>query len=137
MTALERLRQALAQQKEGKLAEAEQVYLSLISEYPDNADASHLLGLIRSDQDRDKEAILLIEKAIAINPNASAFHHNIAGIYRRTGRLASAELEFRRAIELNPDYGEAYQGLAEMVKFTRDDPLVEKILTQLKSSALD
>lgn len=137
MTMLERLRQALAQQKAGKLAEAEQAYLGLIAEYPENADASHLLGLIRSEQDRDDEAIVLIESAIAINPEASAFHHNIAGIYRRKGRLAKAEIEFRRAIELKPDYGEAFQGLAEMVKFTRDDPLVEKILIQLKSSELD
>ncbi|MFT4712395.1 MAG: tetratricopeptide (TPR) repeat protein [Candidatus Azotimanducaceae bacterium] len=137
MTFLKRLREALAQQKEGKLAEAEEVYLNLISEYPENADASHLLGLIRSSQDRDEEAILLISKAIAISPNASAFHHNIAGIYRRQGSLATAEKEFRRAIELKADYGEAFQGLAEMVKFTRGDPLAEKILTQLNSSELD
>lgn len=126
----------MEQQIAGELEPAEKVYLEILEEEPENPDANHLLGLIRSEQDRSEEAITLIEKAIGINDEAAPFHHNIAGIYRRMGRLTEAENEFRRAIELKPDYGEAYQGLAEMVRFERGDPFYGQAMSQLKSPGL-
>ena len=137
MTTLDRLRRAMAQQVEGRQAEAEQTYLQVLSEEPDNPDAHHLLGLVRSEQDRDDEAVSFIERAIQLSPNTSAFHHNIAGIYRRMGELKAAEAEFRRAIELKPDYGEAFQGLAEMVTFSKGDLLLDRIQAQLDSPDLE
>lgn len=134
---LRRLSEAMERQIEGRLDEAEPVYIDILESEPDNPDANHLLGLVRSEQDRDREAVTLIEKAISINPDAAPFHHNIAGIYRRQGRLVDAEREFRRAIELKPDYGEAYQGLAEMVKFERDDPFYAQVMQQLNSQGLE
>ncbi|MEX2489875.1 MAG: sulfotransferase [Pseudomonadales bacterium] len=134
---LEKLNKAMSQQIEGNLEEAESIYLEVLESEPENPDAIHLLGLIRGEQDRSDEAVELIEKAIGINPNAAPFHHNIAGIYRRIGRLEDAEREFREAVRLKPDYGEAYQGLAEMVKFERNDPLLNQVLTQLNRSNLD
>ena len=68
-----------------------------------DANALHLLGLITSQQNDPDLGVQLIEKAIGENPGAPAFHHNIAGIYRRMGRLDEAELQFRKAIELTMD----------------------------------
>ncbi|MBD3646685.1 MAG: sulfotransferase [Pseudomonadales bacterium] len=136
-TTLEKLNDAMSKQIEGDLAYAEEIYLDILRTEPDHPDAVHLLGLIRGEQDRNDEAVALIEKAIDINPDAAPFHHNIAGIYRRMGRLEDAEREFREAIRLKPDYGEAYQGLAEMIRFQPDDPLLPKILEQLSRPDLD
>lgn len=130
---LPRLRKAMQLQRESKFEPAEAIYQEILVEKTDHPDAIHLLGLIRSEQDRTDEAVELIEKAIELTPNASPFHHNIAGIYRRMGRLEDAEREFRRAIELKPDYGEAYQGLAEMVTFDETDPLLGQTLQQIKN----
>lgn len=116
---------------------AEEIYLQILKEDPHNADAKHLLGLIRSEEDLYEESIELITEAICINPDASAFHHNIAGIYRRLGDITEAERQFREAIRLKPDYGEAYQGLAEVVKFDKNDPLLTQILQQLDGGNLD
>ncbi len=127
----------MASQLEGKLTEAEQIYQDILKEDPDQPDAVHLLGLIRSEQEKDHEAVELMERALELYPQASHFHHNIAGIYRRMGRLDDAEREFRNAIDLKEDYGEAYQGLAEMVKFTRDDPLLGKIHSLIDGGQLD
>lgn len=134
---LERLNDAMSKQIEGDLAYAEEIYLDVLRTEPDHPDAVHLLGLIRGEQDRNDEAVAMIEKAISINPNAAPFHHNIAGIYRRMGRLKDAEREFREAIRLKPDYGEAYQGLAEMIRFEPNDPLLPRILNQLNRPDLD
>lgn len=116
----------------GDYSQAETIYEDVLSQNPDQQDAVHLLGLVRMEQDRDDEAVQLMERALALYPKASHFHHNIAGLYRRMGRLQEAESQFRQAIELKPDYGEAYQGLAEMVKFQAGDPLIEMINTQLQ-----
>ena len=75
------------------------------------------------EQERDEEAVLLMEKALALYATAARFHHNIAGLYPRMGRLGEAEARFREAIRLKADYGEAYQGLAEMIKFKAGEPL--------------
>lgn len=134
---LTRLKQAVQWQLNGKLTEAEQIYQSILRTEPDQPDANHLLGLIRSEQDLDDEAVTLIEKAISLHDSAAPFHHNIAGIYRRLGRLADAEREFRRAIELKADYGEAYQGLGEMVRFSKGDRIEQQIQEQLATGNLD
>lgn len=134
---LDRLNTAMNMQLKADFSAAETIYQEILVSEPDNPDAVHLLGLIRSEQDENDAAVELIEKAIGINPSAAPFHHNIAGIYRRLGRLNDAESEFRRAIELKADYGEAYQGLAEMVKFEKIDPLISSILKQLQNPEMD
>ena len=137
MSTLEKLNEAMRLQIQGKFQSAESIYMGILESEPDNPDGNHLLGLIRGEQDNNHEAVRLIEKAIKLNQNAAPFHHNIAGIYRRMGRLEEAESEFRRAIELKADYGEAYQGLAEMVTFSNDDPLLGQIRDQLANSSMD
>ncbi len=117
--------------------QAEAIYLEILETDPEQPDANHLLGLVRMEQERDQEAVLLMEKALALFPTASHFHHNIAGLYRRMGRLDEAEARFREAIRLKADYGEAYQGLAEMIKFKSGDPLIQQVAQQLKRKELD
>ncbi len=136
MSLKDSLQEAMQHQLAGRFAAAEGIYQTLLKENPEQPDALHLLGLIRMEQEQDDEAVALMEQALALFPRASHFHHNIAGLYRRMGRLEEAEAEFREAIRLKPDYGEAYQGLAEMVKFQSDDPLIPSIDEQLKREDL-
>ncbi len=133
----ETLSQAMQLQLSGKFQEAANIYLTILQDDPEQPDALHLLGLIRMEQENDQEAVKLMEKALGLFPSASHFHHNISGLYRRMGRLEEAETRFREAIRLKPDYGEAYQGLAEMVKFRSDDPLIQLVDNQLKSGKLE
>lgn len=127
----------MAHQLADRPAEAEKIYLAILQADPEQPDATHLLGLIRAGQDRDEEAVELLERALGLYPEAAHFHHNIAGIYRRMGRLQEAEEQFRAAIALKPDYGEAYQGLSEMVRFQPGDALLEQIRTQLARSDVE
>lgn len=137
MSLKNQLEEAMSHQLASRFAQAEAIYLDILKEDASQPDAMHLLGLIRAEQERDDEAVVLMEKALEIFPNAAHFHHNIAGIYRRLGRLDEAEKRFRRAIELKADYGEAHQGLAEMLKFTEGDPLFEQIQAQLSRDDLE
>lgn len=137
MNLIEQLKKATELQIAGQIDQAEQIYHKVLEQDPNNIDAQHLLGLIRGEQDRDEEAIRLIEAAISAKPNESAFHHNIAGIYRRLGRLDKAEQEFRKAIELKSDYGEAYQGLSEVIKFEKGDPIIDQTVKQVQRLDLE
>ena len=130
------LEAAMEHQLAGRFAEAEDLYQGILDESPEQPDAIHLLGLVRMEQERDDEAVVLMERALKLFPKAAHFHHNIAGLYRHMGRLVEAEARFRQAIELKADYGEVYQGLAEMVKFKPGDPLMGKIAEQLKRTDL-
>ncbi len=135
-TTLARLNRAMDLQINGQLDEAEAIYRDILITEPDNPDAIHLLGLVLGERDDNEGAVALIEKAIQLRPGAAPFHHNIAGIYRRIGRLDDAEQGFRTAISLKADYGEAYQGLAEMVTFDEGDPFIRAVAQQLNSGAL-
>jgi len=136
MDTLPELRKAIKLQLAGNLPAAEEIYKQVLEQDPDSADGNHLLGLIKSDQDKNDEALELIRKAIDLKPNAAPFHHNIAGIFRRMGSLSQAEQEFRIAIELDPGYGEAYQGVSEMFTFRPGDPLLDSTLEQLQKPEL-
>lgn len=128
------LQTAMRLQIAGRLVEAKKLYLELLEDNPESWDALHLLGLIYAESDDEATGAKLIESAIKLKPDVSAFHHNLAGIYRRLGQLAEAETEFRTAILQKPDYGQAYQGLAEMVTFQSGDPLLTQIEAQLEST---
>jgi tetratricopeptide (TPR) repeat protein len=131
------LETGMQHQLAGRHSQAAAIYLEILKSEPSQPDANHLLGLVRMEQERDQEAVLLMEKALALCPTAAHFHHNIAGLYRRMGRLGEAETRFREAIRLKADYGEAYQGLAEMITFKAGDPLIQKVDEQVKRKELD
>ena len=59
-----RLTAAMEHQKAGRLDQAEAIYQSILDEDPDQPDAIHLLGLIRMEQDRDLEAVEMMERCI-------------------------------------------------------------------------
>lgn len=131
------LTEGLKAHREGRLGEAEAVYLELLKAQPDHADGMHLLGLIRGEQGLENEAIRLIESAIRQRPSAAAYHHNIAGLYRRVGQMTSARAAFEQAFLLKEDYGEAYQGFAEVVTFAPGDEFLNRVLGQLALKTLD
>lgn len=130
------LKQAIGLQLSGQLKAAEKIYRSILQQSPQSSDALHLLGLVLAESDDEQSGIDLIESAIKLNPGVAAFQHNLAGILRRVGKLTEAEAAFREAIRLKSDYGEAYQGLAEMVSFTAGDPLLKQIEAQLNDAKL-
>ena len=56
-------------------------------------------------------AIELIGRAIAINPVAAQYHHNLGEAYRRSGLWDGAIASFRRALALRPDHTETVNNL--------------------------
>ena len=67
------LHQAVTAQREGKLHEAETLYLAILESQPNHSDANHNLGLLRVSLGEATAALPLLENAIASNPNEDQF----------------------------------------------------------------
>ena len=68
---------------------------------PDNADALNALGYTLTDQtDRHQEALVLIEKALAIKPDEAAFIDSMGWVQYRLNNYEEALTFLRRALEL-------------------------------------
>jgi tetratricopeptide (TPR) repeat protein len=91
----------------GRLGEAARLYIDILSRNKDDADALHLLGVLRHQQGDHGAAVELIAQAIAQRPSVPAFHANLAEAYRAQGKFDRAEGCCRMALRLQPDYPEA------------------------------
>jgi tetratricopeptide (TPR) repeat protein len=84
----------------GQLAEAERRYRQVLAVQPDNPDALHLLGVLRSQQGREEVAADLIRRAIARNPGQPMYHGNLGLALSRLDRLDEAIACFEKALAL-------------------------------------
>jgi adenylate cyclase len=80
---------------------------------PASAEIQAGLGMILSSANRPKEAIPPLKKAIRLNPiPPSWYFRHLGGAYRKTEQYEKAILEFRKAIQLQPDNMFAHMHLA-------------------------
>jgi predicted O-linked N-acetylglucosamine transferase (SPINDLY family) len=93
----------VALHKDGRLDEAAKVYLAILSELPQDFDATHLLGVVALQQGRFGAAQHLIHAALAENPHDVAAMGNLGTSYMRGGQLEPALQWFELALKLQPD----------------------------------
>jgi tetratricopeptide (TPR) repeat protein len=105
---------ALAHQRAGRLAEAEQGCRLILSVDPGNAQALHLLGLIEHGRGRSTAAVDHIRAAIARAPRDPAFHHNLGNILRDLDRGSEALACYRQALALAPGSVDTLYNLANL-----------------------
>ena len=111
MNVTEQLREAIGLQRSGRYAEAERIYQSILAANPRQPDALHLLGLAAHQQGRGEQAVEWIGRAIALYPQAGAFHNNLGNALASLGRLAEAICAYEEALRLEPGNAGAYLNL--------------------------
>lgn len=99
MSVQDALEYASREHRDGNHDQAEAIYHAILQAEPGNADALHLLGIIRAQQSRFDEAIDLIRQAIASNP-LPGYYANLAMVYQNSGNAAEAEACLAEAREL-------------------------------------
>jgi len=72
----------------------------------------NILGRIRFQQGKYKQAIANFTKAIELEPAFLPAYTNLGATYFSTGNIASSRKYFLQAIEINPNAYQAHQGLA-------------------------
>lgn len=83
---------------------------------PEHPQTLHLLGVLLQQTGRPQEAVELIERAIALQPAAAAFHNNLGNALKDLGQLEAAEDAYLRALQLRPAYAGALVNLAGLLE---------------------
>jgi Tfp pilus assembly protein PilF len=86
----------------GDMAGAEREWTQSLGPLHPYAATLNDMGLLRSSQKRYHEAIAYFEQAMHDRPNYVDPYKNLAVAYAEMGRLADADREFRKAVELAP-----------------------------------
>lgn len=87
----------------GQPAQAERAYKEGIARDSASDPCRINYGLMLARQNRINEAMLQLQKAL---PPAEV-HYNLASVYESLGRRDQARLEYRKALELKPDFEDA------------------------------
>ncbi len=102
----------------GRYEEMEAAYRKATELSPNYATAWHWYSIAVSQSNlRAQEAVDLARRAAELDPRAPIIGTNLASTYQAQGLLSLAERQFRSIIELNPDFAQAYGGLAIMKVF--------------------
>ncbi len=110
------LRVAIAQHRAGDHALAESGYQHYLADHPRSASALHFLGLLRTHQGRNAEAIPLMVQALEIDPEYVDAWSNLGIAYHQERDLERAEKCYRRALELNPQFVNAWANLGTTLR---------------------
>ena len=101
------LSRALDLHKQGKLEEAKKIYNGLLKKDSNNFELLNLLGIVALQLKNYRKAIIIINRAININPSHHALYNNLGVIYKELEEYDDAIKNFKKAFELNPNYAEA------------------------------
>ena len=104
----DRIADALTLHRQGKLAEAEAIYRSVLSQAPLHVDALHLLGVIHHQRGENAVAAELLERAIGLDPDLDAVHANYGLVLQALKRPQEALASYNRALHLAPDFAAGY-----------------------------
>jgi predicted TPR repeat methyltransferase len=107
----QRLKDIIAKHRGGDHAAAEAGYREHLKEFPSDPSALHFLGLLRSHQGRNAEAVKLMVSALEIDSGYVDAWSNLGVAYFKERDFERAELCARKAIGLAPDFANAWANL--------------------------
>jgi len=103
-----RLRQTFDLTHAGRIPEAMEAAYALLQEAPDYVEAHRLYIDLLGLQGRAEDAVHFYKLALDANPDSAAAHYLYG---RSTNDPRTAEVEFKKAIELDPGFAWAHHGL--------------------------
>ena len=105
---------AVAAYDAGRLAEAAAQLEALLPYAPKAFEVHELLGLVYAGESLDAQAVEQLEFAVRIKPDSAAARTNLAASLFHSGKSDSAEVQFRRALQLEPRNYDANHNLGEL-----------------------
>jgi Tfp pilus assembly protein PilF len=100
--------------------DAEIIYRQILSQYPNNPDALHLLGLIAHIHNRNDVALDLVGRATQLSPMVAPFWNTLGEVNRVMGRLDSAYHCYQKALRYHPDMPEALNNLGILYAYRNE-----------------
>jgi protein O-GlcNAc transferase len=103
-TSIDNLAQSIAEAEQlfdqNELEAAEAIAKRVLEQDSANARGMQVLGMIHARCDRPNEAIPLLERALAIQPDLTGAHNDLGMSYEQLGNTHQALVHFERALIL-------------------------------------
>jgi Flp pilus assembly protein TadD len=124
---------ARIQAKRNNQAAAEQACRLVIKDDPENAEALTVLGQVLHDVDRIDEALEVLEKANDLAPRNPETLNFYGVALKSVGRLDDARTQILKGVELNPNMFGAYANLNDLVDFSKEKELFDRLEAIMES----
>ena len=135
---MEKLQEAFGRFNDGDIATAERLCTEVLRQAPVNADALHLLGLIRMMSGAASAAIPLLINASAAKPRDAAILENLGLAHLMAQEYARAEAALVRAKALGAAHGRLYMRLGLAIgSLGRLDEAIKILRTAVAKSPQD
>ncbi|MCL6433920.1 MAG: tetratricopeptide repeat protein, partial [Leptolyngbyaceae cyanobacterium HOT.MB2.61] len=128
------LETAFQQYNDSQLSEAEQTCRQILEQYPAQAEALHLLGVILCRNGQTEAAIAHFQQALQQQPDFADAWCNLGSALREQGQAEEAIAHYRWAISLNPNHADAHYNLAMALQ--EQDQLEEALIHCQQAAAL-
>jgi Tfp pilus assembly protein PilF len=102
---------AITHLRAGRLLDAERQLRAVCAANPNHARAFHLAGVV-AHQLRRNDAVLLLDRAVSIDPRSAEAHNDRGAVLAANGLFPQALDSFEKAVKLRPDYVEARNNVA-------------------------
>lgn len=96
----------------GQFEKAGHILSLLITSFPENAEAHHMLGIIELEKGNYDQAFILVNTALDIDSNNSVFYNTLGNIELHRHKITNAETAFCNAVKNNPEKIEYQYNLA-------------------------
>jgi hypothetical protein len=111
-TSIDNVAQSIAEAEQlfdqNELEAAEAIARRVLEQDSANARGLQVLGMIHARCDRPNEAIPLLDRALAIQPDLASAHNELGMSYDQLGSMHQALVHFERALILQPDHAFAH-----------------------------
>lgn len=136
-TLQQKLQSAIAHQKAGRVAEAEQVCKQILVTNSSQPDALHFLGLFSKEAGKLDDAESYMRQSLKANPKQPHVLSNLANLLVIMDRTDEALKCYKKATELEPRFAEAWYNwgvnLNKIEKFSEASGMLNKAV-QLKAN---
>lgn len=115
-----RLAAAMQHHQAGQFPQAIALYQELVTQAPENADALHLLGMALDQAGHPAQGKPAIEFAVRMAPDVAAYRITLGNACRALNDMDGATAAYAEALRLQPDAGEAHNGLGLLAQSRQD-----------------
>lgn len=105
------LERASALAQAGRFREAAEIYRGALARTPEDAEATHFLGVCLVQDGRRSEGLTFVARSLGLAPNNAMYRQNYGLLLAEGGDLAGAEAQFREIIGLEPGNAQAHNYL--------------------------
>jgi tetratricopeptide (TPR) repeat protein len=106
----------------GRLDEAQALCRRILDAQPNEPNALHLLGLVALQSGKFADAFEHLRLAVQLAPDVALYHANLAEALRALNRPDEAECAYRRGLEIEPRFVQAWKNLGTMLRELRRFP---------------